>query len=64
MTIEQALGELKTRIRFHIQNEVDAFEKVTGITPSDIIISMSEVTTPGDVGKKYVVDEVRVRLER
>jgi len=62
--IEKAIIEMKTRIRFHVQNEVDAFEKTSGITPSSIDIDMTEVSAYGQVGRRHVVGEVGIRIVR
>ena len=62
--IETAIAQMKARIRFHVQNEVDALEKTIGVTPSDIDVNMTEVTTYGDVGRRYVVGEVTIRIVR
>jgi hypothetical protein len=61
--LQVAKADLEKKIFEKIEKYLDDFEKTTGCSPSGISLILVDVTSLSDENKKYIISEVKVRID-
>lgn len=62
-TVERAREELRRNLITRISEACEKFEQETGLTPSDIEVKMSDITTKASAIRRFTCTGVDITLE-